>query len=64
MDLTIAIPVKNEKNNILEIIDSIKKEINIPYEILFIDDLSDDNTYEIIKNIQNQTSEINIVKMK
>ena len=62
MDLTIAIPVKNEKNNILEIIDSIKKEINIPYEILFIDDLSDDNTFEIIKNIQNQYREINVVK--
>ena len=62
MDLTIAIPVKNEKNNIKEIIDSVKKEINIPYEILFIDDLSDDNTYEIIKNFQNQINEINVVK--
>ncbi len=62
MDLTIAIPVKNEKNNIQEIIDSIKKEINVPYEILFIDDLSDDNTYELIKNIKNQTNNINVVK--
>ncbi len=52
MDLTILIPVKNEINNILEIINSIEKEIQINYEILFIDDFSEDNTYEFIRQIQ------------
>ena len=44
MDLTIIIPVKNEENNILNIVDSINSKIKVDYEILFIDDFSTDNT--------------------
>ena len=62
MDLTILIPVKNEKNNILEIISSIEKEIKINYEILFVDDLSNDNSYEFIRHIQKGNSKINLIK--
>ncbi len=62
MDLTILIPVKNEKNNILEIISSIEKEIKVNYEILFVDDLSTDNTYEFVRHIQKENSKINLIK--
>ena len=64
MDLTILIPVKNEINNILEIINSIEKEIQINYEILFIDDFSEDNTYEFIRQIQKKNNKIKVVKNK
>ena len=56
MDLTILIPVKNEINNILEIKNLIEKEIQINYEILFIDDFSEDNTYEFIRQIQKKNN--------
>ncbi len=62
MDLTILIPVKNEKNNILEIISSIEKEIKVNYEILFVDDLSTDNTYEFVRHIQKENSKINLIR--
>ena len=64
MDLTIVIPVKNEESNIEKIIFSIQKEIKISYEILFIDDFSNDETYKINSEFQKTNPEVNVVKNK
>jgi glycosyltransferase involved in cell wall biosynthesis len=50
MDITVIIPVYNEKNTILEIVRRVKKT-NLVGEILIIDDGSTDGTREIIKSI-------------
>ena len=62
MDLTIIIPVKNEENNISNIVDSINSKIKVNYEILFIDDFSTDNTTNVIKNFQNENNKIKLIK--
>tara|TARA_B100000123_G_scaffold254837_1_gene216828 strand:+ start:176 stop:883 length:708 start_codon:yes stop_codon:yes gene_type:complete len=62
MDLTIIIPVKNEENNILNIVDSINSKIKVDYEILFIDDFSTDNTTNVIKNFQSENNKIKLIK--
>ncbi len=62
MDLTIIIPVKNEENNISNIVDSINSKIKVNYEILFIDDFSTDNTANVIKNFQNENNKIKLIK--
>ena len=62
MDLTIIIPVKNEANNISNIVESINSKIKVDYEILFIDDFSTDNTTNVIKNFQNENNKIKLIK--
>lgn len=49
--LSIVIPVYNESENIKNVLDDVKSiPLKIPYEILVIDDGSNDNTFEIAKD--------------
>ena len=65
MDLTILIPVKNEEDNISNIIDNIEKKLfNLTYEVLFVNDFSTDKTVEIINNYKNLKKNIEIVHNK
>ena len=50
MALSIVIPVYKEKNNLKELIQRIHKSFKEKdYEIIIIDDNSNDGTYEILK---------------
>jgi glycosyltransferase involved in cell wall biosynthesis len=50
MKLSIIIPCFNEKNTILELINRVNSDVNIPKEIILIDDCSTDGTVDLIKN--------------
>jgi dolichol-phosphate mannosyltransferase len=50
MKLSIIIPCFNEKNTILEVINRVNSDVNIPKEIILIDDCSTDGTVDLIKN--------------
>tara|TARA_A100001011_G_scaffold78405_1_gene80932 strand:+ start:1358 stop:2101 length:744 start_codon:yes stop_codon:yes gene_type:complete len=64
MDLTILIPVKNEKDNIDSIINKIETSINIKYEILFINDFSNDETLELLKKKEITNNRIRVIDNK
>jgi len=65
MDLTILIPVKNEEDNIALIINKIESiKISFKYEILFINDYSDDNTIKEIEKYKRSRSNINLINNK
>ena len=50
MKLSIIIPIRNENEGILKTLHHIKEEINeIDYELIIINDFSEDNSYEIVK---------------
>ena len=51
--LSIVIPILNEASNLNILVEKIKTNLNnkIIYEIIFVDDNSNDNTKEIIKKI-------------
>ena len=52
MKLSIIIPVRNEKFLIKKIVDQLQSKLKIlPYEIIFIDDFSADNTTKVIKEL-------------
>ena len=51
MLLSIIIPVYNERNTILKLLDKIDKLIDIKKEIIIVDDFSNDGTREILKNL-------------
>ncbi len=51
--ISIIIPILNEKNNILKLIYELKKKvIGINYEVIFVDDNSDDGSIKILKKIK------------
>jgi glycosyltransferase involved in cell wall biosynthesis len=57
MDISVVIPLLNEDESLGELHDWIKKVMdtnNFSYEIIFIDDGSTDNSWDVINTLQNQ----------
>jgi glycosyltransferase involved in cell wall biosynthesis len=50
MKLSVVIPAYNEKNTILEMLDRVR-QVNLPKEIIIVDDFSTDGTREILKKL-------------
>jgi glycosyltransferase involved in cell wall biosynthesis len=62
--ISIIVPVFNEEGNIVEIFNKIKnicKQINIEYEIIFINDGSQDSSEEILNKIYSENSNIKLI---
>ncbi|MDP3026550.1 MAG: glycosyltransferase family 2 protein [Nanoarchaeota archaeon] len=57
MKLSVIIPVYNEKKTILEILEKIKS-VDIPKEIIVVDDFSTDGTREILRKIKDRQIKI------
>ena len=54
MNISVVIPLLNEKESLRELTDSIidvMKSYNFSYEIIFIDDGSSDNSWDIIEAV-------------
>ncbi|SFT69406.1 Glycosyltransferase, catalytic subunit of cellulose synthase and poly-beta-1,6-N-acetylglucosamine synthase [Lishizhenia tianjinensis] len=49
-DLTLIVPFRNEASNIDRIIHALHTQEKQPYEIIFVDDHSTDNTLSVLKN--------------
>ena len=63
MKLPIIIPVRNEEFLIKKIVDQLQSKLKIiPYEIIFINDFSTDNTTKVTKELIKTKPQINIVK--
>ena len=61
MNLSIIIPVRNEESSIKKTIDQLLSKLKISsYEIIFINDFSTDNTFEVIKASIETKPQINI----
>lgn len=61
MDLSIVIPQYNEEESLTELTEWIEKVMvanNFTYEVIFVDDGSKDNSWELIKQISNKNSNI------
>ena len=65
MHLSVVIPLFNEEQSLDELYSSIVKtisKINLKFEVIFIDDGSKDNSWEIIKNIAKKNSNVKGIK--
>ena len=61
-DLTILIPVRDEEENVKIISNKIESEIsNSNYELLFVNDYSQDNTVSVIEELQLKNNKIRYV---
>ena len=65
MKLSIIIPVKNEEFLIKKIVNEIQSKLkNLPYEIIFINDFSTDNTTKVTEELIKTKPQINIYNNK
>ena len=65
--ISIVIPLFNEEESISELaqwIDKVLKKNNLSYEIIFIDDGSNDSSWSVIKNIKNDNHNVNGIKFR
>ena len=65
MHLSVVIPLFNEEQSLDELYSSIVKtisKINLKFEVIFVDDGSKDNSWEIIKNIAKKNSNVKGIK--
>ena len=65
MQLSIVIPVFNEKDNIGLLVRDIYEKLNkTEFELTIVDDSSNDGTIEVLKNIERKYKDIKIKKRK
>ncbi|HTN68213.1 MAG TPA: glycosyltransferase family 2 protein [Dysgonamonadaceae bacterium] len=67
MDVSVVIPLYNEEESIPELHSWIKRvmdENNFSYEIIFVDDGSTDNSWEVIKDIKKESNHVRAIKFQ
>jgi len=65
MDISIVIPLLNECESLQELslkIDSVMKDNSFNYEVIYVDDGSEDNSWEIINSICNENNSFKAIK--
>lgn len=63
--LSIIVPTYNEKDNILHFIDEIEKvmnNVNVLYEIIFVDDNSPDETWKVIRTVSEKNLNVKLIR--
>ena len=67
MDLSIVIPIFDEELNIQPLYAELKQVLdglNNLYEIIFIDDGSKDNSFDVLKEIQKQDTHVRVIRFR
>lgn len=67
MDISIVIPLYNEEESLPELsawIDSVMKENNYSYEIIFVNDGSTDNSWKVIEDLSKKNSAVKGIKFR
>jgi dolichol-phosphate mannosyltransferase len=64
MDLSLVIPVRNEAGNIAPLIDEIAATLDglLDYEIVYVDDGSDDSTAAELRQAQDRTARLRVIR--
>jgi glycosyltransferase involved in cell wall biosynthesis len=66
MDLSIVVPLFNERDNLTPLHAELARtltELGRPYEVLFIDDGSDDGSLEVLRTIARTDSRVRVVRL-
>jgi len=64
MNLSIVIPAHNEEDNITEVINRIERALDIPHELVVVNDHSTDNTAGLLEKLSAQYNNIKVVENK
>lgn len=66
MKYSVIIPVFNEEESVCPLIQSLKKVmdgLNEDYEIIFVDDASEDNTFRLLEKISSNYKNVKIIRL-
>jgi len=64
MKLSVIIPAYNEEDNIIDVINKVENSVDIPSELIVVNDHSVDNTVRLIERLSKQYSNIRLVENK
>lgn len=67
MDVSVVIPLLNEEKNIPILYEELTrtfKELELEYEVLFIDDGSSDSSLEILEDLQKKDSHLKVISLR
>ena len=67
MDISVIIPLYNEAESLPELtawIERVMKENNFTYEIIFINDGSTDNSWDVIEGLKEKNGNIHAIKFR
>lgn len=67
MDVSVVIPLLNEEENIPILYDELTqslKQVEVDYELIFIDDGSSDSSLQILQNLQNDDATIRVISLR
>ncbi len=66
IDLSFVIPLKDEEGTLQELYEKILRNVpsNLSFEIIFIDDGSSDNSYEILKEIHERDKRVKLIRFR
>jgi glycosyltransferase involved in cell wall biosynthesis len=64
MKLSIILPAHNEEDNITEVINRIEHSLDIPHELVVVNDHSVDNTAKFVERLSQQYNNIRVVENK
>ncbi len=67
MDVSVIVPVYNEEESLQKLyasIDDTLSKLNITYEIVFVDDGSDDNTFDILRKLSQMRANVKVIQFR
>src|SRR5437763_13952288 len=65
--LSIVIPIHNEEPSILPLYDrltAVLEQVQRPYEILFVDDASNDRSFELLANLVETDGHLKVIRLR
>jgi glycosyltransferase involved in cell wall biosynthesis len=65
--LSIVIPIHNEEHSILPLYDrltAVMEQVKRPYEILFVDDASNDKSFELLANLVETDGHLKVIRLR
>lgn len=59
--ITIVIPVRNEEGSIIRTLESIRKKVKVPYQVIIVDGCSTDQTVNLIKDYIKKNKNVQVI---
>ncbi len=66
-DISVVVPLRNEVENLVELHQQLSetlKQVGRPYELVFVDDGSTDNSFDVLRKLQESDSQLRLIRLR